>query len=120
MAGKTRKFNVLCVTKRCNGDQGPVEWHHPIIGVAEMKTFRSKCARIEIVVTVVQFQGEEHPVLYVRSGLEGSSVTIAIERPDSRFDIWELYTDIPAHRQSSAEKIREIAKETIVRNAFRR
>lgn len=63
---------------------------------------------------VVRFQGKESELLYVRPGISGSAVTLAIEQSvDYQYHVWELYTDTPADMRYSAEEVREFIRRTI-------
>lgn len=114
MENQTQKFNILCVTMRhkvkCLDPRRPILWHVPITGVAEVSTTFKEELGVKITKTVVQFQGSNLPIAYVRAGLCGTAVTIAIERHDHPYNIWELYTDTPACPGVNAEQIREIAQ----------
>lgn len=114
MENQVQRYNVLCVTKRYRGDDAgkAIHWHVPITGVAEVVTSYKEELGVKIRKVTVRFQGGEHKLLYVRSGLCGSAVTIAIERPDYPYDVWELYTDTPADN-SSVEEVRRTAQNCI-------
>lgn len=115
MGEQVRKFNVLCVTKRINDDRfsNNIYWHEDIQGIAEVETVSVEQFGITIAKTIVRFQGIEHQLRYVRSGLRGTCVTLGIEKPREVMDTWELYTDAPADGKSSAEEIRKIALQEI-------
>ncbi|MDP1719213.1 MAG: hypothetical protein Q8L24_02190 [bacterium] len=115
MSESVQRFNVLCVTKRSIGDRCAA-WHRPITGIAEVFVHREKEMGVWIVKTMVRFQGMECPPLYVRPGLCGMAVTIAIKRVDGCFDIWELYTDTPVGK-CTAEQVRRIAESEIAKNS---
>ena len=63
----------------------------------------------------IKFEGKEYHTHYTRSGLDGMSVVIAVDKEDGRFDLWELYTDIPARPDVTAEQIKENARKTLER-----
>lgn len=106
---RTQKFNVLLVTKKCNAE---TKWHTPIYGPAEVFTVSSKELGVRIVKTMVRFQGMERELLYVRSGLSGTAVTLAIDCPDDPFKVWELYTDTPTEGNTS-DTVLKIARRTL-------
>ena len=111
MENQVQQYNVLCVTKRYKGDDAgkAIHWHVPITGVAEVIISYEEKLGVKIAKTAVHLLGDEHERLYVRSGLSGSAVTIAIERRDHPYNVWELYTDTPTGN-SSVEEVRRIAQ----------
>ncbi|HEU0050655.1 MAG TPA: hypothetical protein VFQ60_01200 [Patescibacteria group bacterium] len=112
MENQTRVFNVLCVTKRHRDEREPIHWHVPITGHAVLITSFEEEFGVKIAMTRVRFQNEEHELLYVRPGLDGTAVTLGIAVSDFPYDVWELYTDTPTG-ETSAEKIREIAQHAV-------
>ncbi|MFA6494919.1 MAG: hypothetical protein WC246_00940 [Candidatus Paceibacterota bacterium] len=110
-----QRFNVLCVTKRTEKDR-QCFWHIPITGEAEMVVSCTETLGVKVAKTVVRFQGEDHELLYVRSGLSGSAVTLAIKKDDYPYIVWELYTDAPADDESTPEMIRRISQSAISRS----
>lgn len=107
---QVQHYNVTCVTKRYKGSEmrrKAIQWHVPITGVALVVTSYKEELGVKINKTVVCFQEEEHELLYVRSGLNGTMVTIGIDRPDFPFEVWELYTDTPADDSVKCEEERE-------------
>ncbi len=114
------KYNVLCVTKRFSSDEieryagAPILWHVPTSGEAVV-TARKGSKEILAKGNGVMFQGEVSPLLYTRPGLDGTALTLAIERRDGPYNVLELYTDTPVEKGICKEKIREIAERTIAR-----
>lgn len=117
-----QQFNVLCVTFR---DSVVAEatrdaiWHRDIQGKLTVETVTDVKLGVSISKTVGTFtkaSGEvlKGPVLYVRTGLDSMSTTIALQVDDKRFPCVELYTDTPTtdHLQPP-EEIQRMAKLTI-------
>lgn len=113
-----QRFNVLCVTMRCHEEErkpNAIRWHAPITGIAETWITYQYDRGVWIPQVRIRFQQGENKIIYVRSGLDGSAATIAIERADhSPYDIWELYTDTPCGN-CDPEVLRELAKQAIER-----
>lgn len=110
------KFNVLCVTKRFKDfmdTRKRILWHdHSIRGEAVIHTeYSGESEKI-----MIRFFGKDHELLYFRSGLSGTAVTLGVACDDVPFEIWELYTDTPvASSNATPERIQEIAKQTEAR-----
>lgn len=114
MENQVQRYNVLCVTKLESIDSSRMKPHVPITGVAELATSYKEELGVRIAKTVVRFQGKESELLYVRPGISGSAVTLAIEQSgDYQYHVWELYTDTPADMRYSAEEVREFIRRTI-------
>jgi len=98
---EVQKFNVLCVTKKTK--EGDGSFHQPITGVAEVQIYITEEFGVKIAVTSVHFGGQYNKLRYVRTGLNGGAVVIAVERKDGPYDVWELYTDTPTGSKSAQE-----------------
>ena len=120
MGISTKKFNVLCVTKRYKDDKDlrptpPIFWHVPITGEAELITESEEKFGVNIAKSEVRFNGMKCKLLHVRSGLSGTALTLGIEVLDLpfAFNVWELYTDSPADEIFTSAEIRSIAQHCI-------
>lgn len=115
MENQVQRYNVLCVTKLESTDSSSeVKPYVPITGMAELATSYKEELGVRIAKTVVRFQGRESELLYVRPGISGSAVTLAIKQSgDYPYRVWELYTDTPADARYSVEEVREFTRRTI-------
>lgn len=128
MEKQIQRFNVVCVTKRhlweeeCRNPNLGISWHQPIKGEAELVTETKEIYGVKYSNTKVWFQGDPHELTHVRSGLDGTAVTIGIAVNDFPFTAWELYTDTPAEPESgqTPEKIRKKAESAVKHTKTRR
>ena len=117
--GQSQSYNVLCTT--LTHKDKPENWskksrYHETCAIGEAIVIASetKVLGVKFDTTVVRFLGFTWKLLYTRSGLNGTAVTLGIERPnDDYYDIWELYTDTPTSELISVEEVREQAKHAI-------
>ena len=126
MKRQVQKFNIVCVTKRRKDDKGWPSWHLPIYGIAKTVTkgelvetyLKVRGTKIDGEVSV-SFRGITGKLLYVRKGLNGTALTLAVEISDPRstYDVWELYTDTPTDKQLPSA-IRVIAAHEVDRHAL--
>jgi hypothetical protein len=111
-------FNVLCVTKRSDDrGVGTARFHLPIRGEAEMLTVvEEPYPGVKITKMWVTFQGMIYDLDYLRSGLNGNAVLLAVKvKYDPGFSIWELYTDTPTGPDVTPEMLRKMAENQINR-----
>ncbi len=114
---KTQTFNVVCVTKRNNQR---VSFHEEGTGLATTLVKWNERNGLNFPELWIKFGEWEYPVLSVRTGLDGTATTIAIEKRDeSPYKIWELYTDHSPHGVPASE-IRSIAQKAISHARTRR
>jgi len=120
-------FRILCVTFRWASEDErskvgfylephPIRWHVLITGEAEVFVQDlSKASTILHTPCKVRFQDKVYDLLYIRSGLGGSAITIGISSKEaSPYTVWELYTDTPVKGASaSSEDIRAHAEREI-------
>jgi hypothetical protein len=63
------------------------------------------------------FNGRRYPIKYIRTGLKGCAVVIAIEnREGSPFQIWELYLSEPAIDGVTLDGLEELAVQSVARS----
>lgn len=92
-----KKYNVLCITKRSADDRN-VNFHLPApanTAIVDRKT--------------VEFDGNEYPLAYQRSGLDGKAVLLGLLEPNGAY--LELYTDTPVEESGATpESLRKKAE----------
>ncbi len=131
-------YNILCITKRHEAPDPwgnttqEVDWHRYITGRAEIiLTSKPKIIEYGVIIskTIVRFHGTngsfffpktydgDYDFLYTRSGLNGTSVVIAIEnKEEPPFNVWELYTDKPAQEGITTKDVRKMAEQEIAKH----
>ena len=118
--------NVLCVTYRKLsgwGRSGKIYplFHQPMSGRVTIE--RTQEGRVGC---WADFEGRHREILYVRVGLTGFALTIALSVNDDPYDVWELYTDTPVARGGkkpvkTPQELREDAEREVRRaEEFRR
>ena len=117
-------FTVLCVTLRTSSNSRDPIWHRCVTGgsaKAKLVTRTTVEYGIPVVQTLVVFQDKEYELAYLRPGLDGNAVTVAIKMPNNpTFDIKELYTDIPTpyyHYSPLGESLDGMARKAMERSS---
>lgn len=119
-----QEFNVLCVTRLDNTDSDKVRNYQPhlnIQGKLTLEAVSSVKMGVALVKTIAIFTestGTQHTgeVLWVRSGLDGMSTTIAMRVENRSFPCVEMYTDTPnpeLKESRTPEEIGKMAKLTV-------
>ncbi len=113
------QFEVLCVTKRYEhkeNDRRKVHYHLPITGTAvigiEWSPLKNSEDNPKI---VVNFGGKNHPLKWIRQGLDGDAIVLVVKRDDPPFEVWEFYTTtpFPGRENVTVKALRELAAKEI-------
>lgn len=86
-----KTYNVVCVSKRYAPLNSFVEPHAPMTGKATVRF--ETIDGFTAIGAIVEFNGVRGRLQYVRAGLDGQVLVIAMEVRDGKSLCWELYTD---------------------------
>lgn len=97
MGKQVQRYNVLCVTKGSRDGRAP--WcGYKIPGdgeIAEVVSSHKEEYGVRMTYTTVRFQGREHELLRVVTGLGGAATVLVVALEDPPYDSLELQTDTP-------------------------